>query len=162
MEFWSNKKQGNRILLSLSAPKFDTSLSMVMSSLPLAEKRANECMKKLHKQKPIFLKQNFKDGEKITFQMKPYTKKYLDKILVIINDLISRSVALTYAQCLNAVPKGSNKTVRQYHKNCILTIRKIISTLEHEHEDSELQLGSYLYYGIHGYNHLTTLEFLNK
>jgi len=155
-------KQGNRILLSLSEPKFDNSLRMVMSSLPLAEKRAGEFMKKLHKQKPIFLKQNFKDGEKVTFQMKPYNKKYLNQILVILNDLVLRSVSLTYAQCLNAVPKGSNKIVRQYHKNCIRTIRKIISTLEHEHKDSELQLGSYLYYGIHGYNHLTTLEAMNK
>jgi len=155
-------KQGNRMVLSLVKPKFDTSLNMVMSSLPLAEKRAEKYMRKLRESKPIFLPYKFIDGGKTSFKMKPRNKKYLDQILVIINDLASRSVALTYAQCLDTVPKGSSKTINQYHKNCIRTIKKIMDKLEKEHADTENQLGAYLYYGIHGYSHLTTLEFMNK
>ncbi len=158
----STKKIGNRIYLSLSVPKSDISLKMIMSSLPLAEKRAESYMKKLHQSKPIFLDQEIRDGEKTSFRMNQKNKRNLDRIIVIINDLVSRSVALTYAQCLNSLPKGSEKVVRQYHKNAIRTIRMITDQLIKEHQDTESQLGAYLYYGINGYNHLTTLEFMNR
>ena len=86
----------------------------------------------------------------------------MNEILVIINDLVSRSVALTYAQCLDSFPKKSEGDVRQYHKDCIRTIRKIMDKLEDQHKESDLELGSYLYYGVNGYRDLTTLMFMAK
>ena len=153
------EKFGNRTILSL-APPSDISLKGVMSSLPLAEKRVNEFMKKI--QKPLFKHVMIGDMEKLPMIIKPKNKKMLDEILQIINDLVSRSVALTYADCLDSLPRGSEKKVHQYHKQCIITIRKVMQKLLDEFKESEMELGSYLYYGVHGYGHLTTLEFMNS
>jgi len=89
-------------------------------------------------------------------------KRNLDQILTIINDLVSRSVALTYAECLEVFPKSSKRIIRKYHKDCINTIQKIMNKLENQHKESDLDLGAYLYYGISGYNHLTTLLYYSR
>jgi len=155
----NQEKSGNKVILSLAPPE-DISLKGVMSSLPLAEKRVYEFMKKI--KKPLFKHVMIRDMEQNPMIIKPKNKKMLDEILQIINDLVSRSVALTYADCLDSLPRGSEKKIRQYHKQCIITIRKIMQKLQDEFEESELELGSYLYYGVHGYGHLTTLEFMNR
>ena len=155
-------RQKNRILLSLGPPKANLSFQHIMSSLPLAEKRADKILKRLAKSKPLFIRGEFKDLEKMPMKINSKNRRNLNQILTIINDLVSRSVALTYAECLDAFPKSSKETIRKYHKNCILTIQKIMNKLENQHKESDLELGSYLYYGIRGYNHLTTLLFLSR
>jgi len=156
------QKVGNKTMLSLGQPKPFQSLNGVMSSLNLAEQRADKILKRLEKSKPLFIRGELKDFELLPMKINRKNKRNLDGILTIINDLVSRSVALTYAQCLDSFPKKSEGVIKQYHKNCIHTIRKIMNKLEKQHKESDLELGSYLYYGIHGYNHLTTLLFLTK
>ena len=152
-----------KINLNLRRPQPNLSLNAVMSSLSLAEERVEEYMKKLRQSKPLFEPINeFKDGETTKFKIKPKNRKILDKIIDLLNDLISRSVALTYAECLDLLPKGSSVKIRQYHRECIMTIRRIMDNLLNEHKDSELALGTHLYYRINGYGHLTTLEYLSK
>jgi len=158
----TSQKEGNKIILSLGRPKPLLSLSHVMSSLPLAEQRADKILKTLEKSKPLFIRGKLKDFEKLPMKINPKNKRNLDKILIIINDLVSRSVALTYAQCLDSFPKKSESVIRAYHKKCIHTIRKIMDKLGNQHKESDLELGGYLYYGVHGYSHLTTLMFLAK
>lgn len=158
----TSQKEGNKIILSLGRPKPLLSLSHVMSSLPLAEQRADKILKRLDKSKPLFIRGKLKDFEKLPMKINPKNKRNLDKILIIINDLVSRSVALTYAQCFDSFPKKSEKIIHEYHKKCIHTIRKIMDKLENQHKESDLELGSYLYYGVNGYSHLTTLMFLAK
>jgi len=156
-------KQGNKIILSLGIPKQKKiSFSNIMSSLYLAEKRVDEILKKLEKSKPLFIRSKFKDLEKFPLKVNPKNKRNLDKIIVVLNDLVSRSVALTYAQCLDLFSTESENIIRRYHKDCITTIQKIMNKLEKQHKESELELGSYLYYSVNGYNHLTTLLFLTK
>lgn len=157
-------KEGNRILLSLKKPEISLLFSGIMSSLPIAEQQVERQLMKLRKSKPIFRERVLRDGKKAVFRISPKNKKTLDNILQIINDLISRSVALTYAECLDLLPSNSLVLVRKYHKECIETIRKIMIKLESEDENpqSRLDMGTYLYYGINGYGHLTTLEFLSK
>jgi len=104
----------------------------------------------------------FKDGEILPMNVNPKCKKNLNEMLVIINDLVSRSVALTYAQCLDSFPKKSEGVVKSYHKDCIKIIRKIMIKLENQHKESDLELGCYLYYGVHGYSYLSSLLFLAK
>jgi len=156
------QKVGNKTMLSLGQPKPFQSLNGVMSSLNLAEQRADKILKRLEKSKPLFIRGELKDFELLPMKINRKNKRNLDGILRIINDLVSRSVALTYAQCLDSFPKKSAGVIKQYHKNCIHTIQKIMNKLEKQHKESDLELGSYLYYGIHGYNHLTTLLFLTK
>ena len=148
--------------MSLGQPKPFQSLKGVMSSLPLAEDRADKILKRLEKSKPLFIRNELKDLEKMPMKINRRNKKNLDAILTIINDLVSRSVALTYAQCLNVFPEESEKIIKQYHKECIQTIQKIMNKLENQHKESDLELSAYLYYGINGYNHLSTLLFLAK
>lgn len=155
-------KDGNKIILSLGQPKPYLPFEHIMSSLPLAEQRADKILKRLKKSKPLFIRSEFKDGEKLHIKVNPKCKKNLNEILVIINDLVSRSVALTYAECLDSLPKKSEDMVRQYHERCIRTIRKIMDKLENQHKESDLELGSYLYHGVYGYSHLTSLLFLTK
>ncbi len=155
-------KDGNKIILSLGQPKPYLAFEQVMSSLPLAEQRADKILKQLKKVKPLFIRGEFKDGETFPMKVNPKCKKNLDKMLVIINDLVSRSIALTYAQCLDSFPKKSEGVVRSYHKNCIRTIRKIMNKLENQHKESDLELSCYLYYGVNGYSHLTNLLFMAK
>ena len=133
-----------------------------MSSLPLAEQRADTILKRLAKSKPLFIRRKFKDFEKVPMKINSKNKRNLNQILIIINDLIDRSVALTYAECLDVFPKTSNETIRKYHKDCIHTIQKIMNKLENQHKESDLELGSYLYYGISGYRHLTTLLYYGR
>jgi hypothetical protein len=153
-------KQG--IILSLDKTKLQNlAFDSLMGSLPLAEKRADEILKKLNKSKPLFIHRKIRDGKKINPKITAKNKINLDKIIEIINDLVNRSVALTYAQCLDYFPR-QEETIKTYHKECILTINKIKEKLEKQHKESELDLGSYLYYQIRGYNHLTTLLFLAK
>jgi len=156
------RKVGNKNILSLGPPKSYLPFEHIMSSLPLAEQRADKILKRLKKAKPLFIRGEFKDLEKLPMKVNPKCKKNLNEILVIINDLVSRSVALTYAQCLDSFPEKSEGVVQQYHKDCIRTIRKIMDKLENQHKESDLELGSYLYYGVHGYSHLTNLLFLAK
>ena len=47
----TSQKEGNKIILSLGRPKPLLSLSHVMSSLPLAEQRADKILKRLDKSK---------------------------------------------------------------------------------------------------------------
>ena len=155
-------KEGNKIILSLGQPKPYLTFEQVMSSLPLAEQRADKILKRLKETKPLFIRSEFKDGEKLPMNVNPKCKKNLNKILVIINDLVSRSIALTYAQCLDSFPKKSEGIVSSYHKNCIKIIRKIMDKLENQHKESDLELGCYLYYGVNGYSHLTNLLFMAK
>jgi len=155
-------KDGNKIILSLGQPKPYLPFKHIMSSIPLAEQRADKILKRLKKAKPLFIRGELKDGEKLPMKINPKCKKNLNEILVIINDLVSRSVALTYAQCLDSFPKKLEGIVRQYHKDCIRTIRKIMTKLENQHKESDLELSAYLYYGVQGYSHLTTLMFLAK
>ena len=155
-------REGNKIMLSLGQPKPYLAFEQVMSSLPLAEQRADKILKRLKKTKPLFIRNELKDGEKLPMNVNPKCKKNLNEILVIINDLVSRSIALTYAQCLDSFPKKSENIVKSYHKNCIRTIRKIMNRLETQHKESDLELGSYLYYGVNGYSHLTNLLFMAK
>jgi len=155
-------KQGNKIILTLGPRKSNLAFQHIMSSLPLAEQRADKILKRLAKSKPLFIRGEFKDLEKMPMKINSKNRTNLNQILTIINDLVSRSVALTYAECLDAFPKSSKETIRKYHKNCILTIRKILNKLENQHKESDLELGSYLYYGVRGYSHLTTLLFLSR
>jgi len=133
-------KEGNKIILSLGQPKPYLPFEHVMSSLHLAEQRANKILKRLNNAKPLFIRREFKDGEKFPMNVNPKCKKNLNEILVIINDLVSRSIALTYAQCLDSFPKKSEGLVRLYHKDCIKTIRKIMNKLENQHKESDLEL----------------------
>ncbi len=151
------QKQGNKIILTLGQRKSNLKFQQIMSSLPLAEQRADTILKRLAKSKPLFIRRKFKDFEKVPMKINSKNKRNLNQILIIINDLIDRSVALTYAECLDVFPKTSNETIRKYHKDCIHTIQKIMNKLENQHKESDLELGSYLYYGIRGYRHLTTL-----
>jgi len=151
------QKQGNKIILTLVQRKSNLGFQQIMSSLPLAEQRANTILKRLAKSKPLFIRREFKDLEKVPMKINSKNKRNLNQILIIINDLIDRSVALTYAECLDVFPKTSNETIRKYHKACINTIQKIMNKLENQHKESDLELGTYLYYGIRGYRHLTTL-----
>ena len=155
-------KNGNKIILSLGKPKPYLAFEQVMSSLPLAEQRADMILKRLKKTKPLFISTEIKDGEILPMNVNPKCKKNLNEMLVIINDLVSRSIALTYAQCLDSFPKKSEGVVKSYHKSCIRTIRKIMDKLENQHKESGLELGCYLYYGINGYSHLTNLLFMAK
>jgi len=156
------QKVGNKHILSLGSPKPYLPFEHIMSSLPLAEQRADKILKRLKKSKPLFIRGELKDFEKLPIKVNPKCKKNLNEILVIINDLVSRSVALTYAQCLDVFPKKSEGMIKQYHKDCIRTIKKIMAKLENQHKESDLELSAYLYYGIQGYGHLTTLMFLAK
>jgi hypothetical protein len=156
------QKMGNKTISSLGQPKPFQSLNGLMSSLNLAEERADKILKRLEKTKPLFISGKFKDGEIIPMKINRKNKRNLDGILVIINDLVSRSVALTYAQCLDSFSKDSDGVIKHYHKNCIRTIRKIMNKLESQHKESDLQLGTYLYYAVHGYSHLTSLLFLTR
>ena len=156
------RKVGNKNILSLGPPKSYLPFEHLMSSLPLAEKRADKILKRLKKVKPLFIFYQIKDLATLPMKVNPKCRKNLNEILVIINDLVSRSVALTYAQCLDSFPEKSEGVVQQYHKDCIRTIRKIMDKLENQHKESDLELGSYLYYGVHGYSHLTNLLFLAK
>ena len=155
-------KDGNKIVLSLGQPKPYLAFEHVMSSLPLAEQRADKILKRLEKTKPLFIRSEFKDGEIMPMNVNPRCKKNLNEIVVIINDLVSRSIALTYAQCLDSFPKKSEGLVRLYHKDCIKTVRKIMNKLENQHKESDLELRCYLYYGVYGYSDLTNLLFQAK
>ena len=155
-------KDGNKIILSLGKPKPYLAFEQVMSSLPLAEQRANKILKRLKKTKPLFISTEIKDGEIFPMNVNPKCKKNLNEMLVIINDLVSRSIALTYAQCLDSFSKKSDGVVKSYHKRCIRTIRTIMNKLENQHKESDLELGCYLYYGVTGYGHLTSLLFTAK
>jgi len=156
------QKQGNKIILTLGHSKSNISFKQIMSSLPLAEKRADKILKRLAKSKPLFIRAEFKDFEKHPMKINSKNKRNLNQILIIINDLVSRSVALTYAECLVGYQKSSREIVRQYHKDCINTIQKIMNKLENQHKESDLELGSYLYYGVRGYSHLTTLLYYGR
>ena len=149
-----------KIKLTLLKPELDISLEGVMSSLPLAEKRVKEFSKKVRK--PLFIHVEVKDGETVPFKIKPRNKKILDEILQVINDLAERSVALSFAEAMKILPKGSSKIVRQFHKNSIKTMTTIMNELEKEFKESEMELGAYLYYYTHGYKHLVHLKFLNQ
>ncbi len=151
------QKQGNKIILTLGQRKSNLGFHQIMSSLPLAEQRADKILKRLAKSKPLFIRGEFKDLEKTPMKINSKNKRNLNEVLIIINDLVSRSVALTYAECLEVFPKSSKGIIRKYHKDCIHTIQKIMNKLENQHKESDLELGSYLYYGIRGYGHLTTL-----
>jgi len=124
------QKQGNKIILTLVQRKSNLKFQHIMSSLPLAEQRADTILKRLAKSKPLFIRKEFKDFEKTPMKINSKNKRNLNQILIIINDLIDRSVALTYAECLDVFPKTSNETIRKYHKKCILTIQKIMNKLE--------------------------------
>jgi len=156
------QKQGNRIILTLGQRKSNISFQHIMGSLPLAEQRADKILKRLAKSKPLFIRVKFKDLEKVPMKLNSKNKRNLNQILTIINDLVSRSVALTYADCLGAISKSSNDIIRKYHKDCIKTIQKIMNKLENQHKESDLDLGAYLYYGINGYSHLTTLLYYGR
>jgi len=149
-----------KIKLSLIKTELDISLKGVMSSLPLAEKRVKEFSKKV--KKPLFIHVEVEDGQTIPFKIKPRNKKILDEILQVINDLAERSVALSFAESMRILPKGSSKIVRKFQRDCIKTMRKLMNYLENEFAESEMELGSYLYYYTHGYRHLSYLEFLNR
>ncbi len=153
-------KQG--VILSLDKTKLNNlAFESLMGSLPLAEKRADGFLKKLNKTKPLFIKRKIKEFKKIKPKITQTNQKNLDNIIVVINDLVDRSVALTYAQCLDYFP-NQEEPIKNYHKECIETIIRIKNKLEKQHKESELDLGSYLYYNIRGYNHLTTLIYLAK
>jgi len=156
------QKQGNRIILTLGHKKSNISFQHIMSSLPLAEQRADKILKRLAKSKPLFIKEEFKDLQKTPMKLNSKNKRNLNQFLTIINDLVSRSVALTYAECLGVIPKSSKEIIRKYHKDGIQTIQKIMNKLENQHKESELDLGAYLYYGINGYSHLTTLLYYGR
>ena len=145
-------------LTLLRQERIDISLRNIMSSLPLAKKQVNKLMKKI--KKPLFIHVKVEDGETIPFTIKPQNKKILDNILQVINDLANRSVALTFAESTGIITKNHSKTVRQFHKKCIITTKDIMKTLEDEFQESELN--SYLYYHISGFRHLNLLEFLNQ
>ena len=146
--------------LTLLEPKLDISLEALMSSLPLAEQRVDELILKVNK--PLFIHVKIKDGEVIPFKIKPRNKKILDQVLVTINDLAERSIALTFAEVMKMLPKGSQKNVKRFQLKCIKTMKKIMQKLEKEFKESEMELNSYLYYNTHGYRHLSHLEFLNQ
>ena len=153
-------KQG--VILSLDETKLkNLAFKALMGSLPLAEKRADEILKKLNKSKPLFIKRKIKEFKKTKPKLTQTNQKNLDNIIEVINDLVNRSVALTYAQCLDYFPK-QEELIKKYHKECIETIIRIKNKLEKQHKESELDLGSHLYYNIRGYNHLTTLIYLAK
>ena len=146
--------------LTLLEPKLDISLEALMSSLPLAEQRVDKLILKVNK--PLFVHVEIKDGEVIPFKIKPRNKKILDQVLVTINDLAERSIALTFAEVMKMLPKGSQKNVKKFQLKCIKTMKKIMQKLEKEFKESEMELNSYLYYNTHGYRHLSHLEFLNQ
>lgn len=149
-------------ILSLVVPESDFPLQGVMSSLPLAEKKVDEQMKKLEKLKPLFIPLIIADGKIHPLSLKPKNKKILDEIILILNDLVVRSVAITYAECLGNIPKIHRVKVESFHKNCITTIRKIMEKLEKQHQESKMELSAYLYYNILGYRDLTLLEWASK
>lgn len=149
-----------KINLTLSEPTLDISLEGLMSSLPLAEQRVKKIISKV--KKPLFIHVEIKDGETIPFKIKPRNKKILDEILVIINDLTERSVALTFAEVMKILPKESRKNMKQFQLKCIKTMKKITNNLEKEFKESEMELGSYLYYNTHGLRYLNNLEFLSQ
>jgi len=146
--------------LTLLEPTVDISFEGLMSSLPLAEKRVKKIISKI--KKPLFIHVDIEDGESIPFKIKPRNKKILDEVLVTINDLAERSVALTFAEVMRILPKGSQSIVKQFQLKCIKTMRKIMNNLEKEFKESEMELSSYLYYNTHGFRHLSHLEFLNQ
>lgn len=146
--------------LTLLEPKLDISLEALMSSLPLAEQRVDKLILKVNK--PLFVHVEIKDGEVIPFKIKPRNKKILDQVLVTINDLAERSIALTFAEVMKMLPKGSQKNVKRFQLKCIKTMKKIMQKLEKEFKESEMELNSYLYYNTHGFRHLSNLEFLNQ
>jgi hypothetical protein len=133
-----------------------------MSSLPLAEERADEQIRKLEKLKPLFIPLMIADCETHPLSLKPKNRKILDEIIQIINDLVDRSVAITYAECLGNISKIHRAKVESFHRNSITTIRKIMEKLEKQHQESKMELRAYLYYNIHGYRNLTTLEWASK
>ncbi|MCA9812157.1 MAG: hypothetical protein KC483_04765 [Nitrosarchaeum sp.] len=157
-------KFGNKKILSLSHehPKPYLAFQHVMSSLPLAEQRADKILKRLEKKKPLFIRSEFKEFEKLPMKINPRCRIDLNQILEIINDLVSRSVALTYAECLDSFPKNSEGEIKKYHKECIRTINIIMDKLEKQHKESDMELSSYLYYGVQGYRFLSSLLFLSK
>jgi len=144
------------IRLFAQTPDLAFHIKGILSSLPLAEKRVNEYLKKLDK--PLFIPIKIKDGETHPLKLKSKNKKNLDQILIIINDLVSRTVALTYAECLDYIPKRNKKEIRTFYQDCIITIRKIMNTVEKQHKESELELGAYLYYHVNGYSHFSLLQ----
>lgn len=149
-------------ILSLVVPESDFPLQGVMSSLPSAEDNADEQIRKLEKLKPLFIPLMIADGKTHPLSLKPKNKKILDEIIIILNDLVVRSVAITYAECLGSIPKIHRAKVESFHKNCITTIRKIMEKLEKQHPESKMELSSYLYYNILGYRDLTLLEWASK
>lgn len=146
--------------LTLLEQTIDISFEGLMSSLPLAEKRVKKIISKI--KKPLFIHVDIEDGESIPFKIKPKNKKILDEVLVTINDLAERSIALTFAEVMRILPKGSQSIVKQFQLKCIKTMRKIMDNLEKEFKESEMELSSYLYYNTHGFRHLSHLEFLNQ
>ena len=149
-------------ILTLVVPQSDFPLQGIMSSLPLAEQRINKNIRKLQKLKPLFIPSIITDGKKNPLSLKPKNKKILDDILTILNDLVVRSVAITYAQCLGNIPKIHRAKIELFHKNCITTIQKTMEKLEKQHPESQMELNSYLYYNILGYRDLTSLERASK
>ena len=144
------------IRLFVQTSSLTLNIKSVMSSLPLAEKRVNEYLKKL--EKPLFIPIKIKDGETHPLKLKPKNKKNLDQILVTVNDLVYRTVALTYAECLDYIPKENMKEIKKFYQDCIITIHKIMNTVKKQHKESELELSAYLYYHVSGYSHFTTLQ----